>query len=108
PVLDPALARDRCATGPAAVAAPTSAARLRQVAVEALLAALRGVDVAVDGLVADGRPSVRFLLEPAGDLLRRQPSLSRPTTCSRRAGSVASFRRRCRRRRAKSWAFRGK
>src|SRR3954451_1547616 len=65
PVLDPALARDRRATGPAAVAAPTSPARLRQVAVEALLAALRGVDVAVDGLVADGRPSVRFLLEPA-------------------------------------------
>src|SRR3954453_16358265 len=59
PVLDPALARDRRATGPAAVAAPTSAARLRQLAGEALLAALRGVDVAVDGLVADGRPPVR-------------------------------------------------
>src|SRR3954464_2984885 len=78
PVLDPALARDRRATGPAAVAAPTSAARLRQLAGEALLAALRGVDVAVDGLVADGRPPVRFLLEPAGDLLRRPAGLEPP------------------------------
>src|SRR6187549_1298053 len=51
---------------------------VRQVAVEALLAALRGVDVAVDGLVADGRPSVRFLLEPAGDLLRRPAVLEPP------------------------------
>src|SRR4051795_5708754 len=44
----------------------------------ALLAALRGVDVAVDGLVADGRPPVRFLLEPAGDLLRRPAVLEPP------------------------------
>src|SRR4051812_47925127 len=36
-----------------------------------------------------------------------QPSLTRPTTCSRRPSFMASFRRRCRRRRARSWAFRG-
>src|SRR3954447_20016942 len=34
-----------------------------------------------------------------------QPSLSRPTTCARRASSAASFRRRRRRRRARSWAW---
>ena len=33
--------------------------------------------MAVDGLVADGRPAVRFLLEPAGDLLRR-PAVLQP------------------------------
>ena len=76
PVLDPALARDRGAAGPAAVAAPAPPARLRQVAVEAVLAALRPVDVAVDGLVADRRPAVRLvLLEPSGDLLRRPAGL---------------------------------
>src|SRR4051812_49799553 len=61
PVLDPALARDRRATGPAAVAAPTSAARLRQLAGEALLAALRGGDVGADGLPADRPPPRRVL-----------------------------------------------
>ena len=76
PVLDPALARDRGAARPAAVAAPASAARLRQVAVQAVLAALRPVDVAVDRLVADRGPAVRLVpLEPAGDLLRRPAGL---------------------------------
>jgi hypothetical protein len=43
--------------------------------VEAVLAALGAVDVAVDGLVADRGAAVRFLLEPAGDLLRRPAGL---------------------------------
>src|SRR5689334_1291029 len=78
PVLDPALARDRRAPGPAAVAAPAPAARLRQVAVQAVLAALRAVDVPVDGLVADRGPAVRlFVLQPSGDLLRR-PAVPEP------------------------------
>src|SRR3954469_25514333 len=75
PVLDPALARDRGGARLAAVAGAAPPPGLRQVAVEAVLAALRPVDVPVDGLVADGRPSIRFLLEPAGDLLRRPAGL---------------------------------
>src|SRR4051794_18365174 len=75
PVLDPALARDRGGARPAAVAAAAPPARLGQVTVEAVLAALGPVDVPVDGLVADGRPAVRFLLEPTGDLLRRPAGL---------------------------------
>src|SRR3954453_20419152 len=76
PVLDPALARDRAGAGLAPVAAPAAAARLRQVAVEAVLAALGPVDVAVDRLVADRGPAVRLLvLQPAGDLLRRPAGL---------------------------------
>src|SRR4051812_30425989 len=71
-VLDPALARDGGAAGSPAVAGPAPAARLGQVAVEAVLAALRAVDVPVDGLVADGSPAVRlFVLQPSGDLLGR-------------------------------------
>src|SRR5689334_13483735 len=75
PVLDPALARDRGAPRPAAVAAPAPAARLRQVAVQAVLAALRAVDVAVDRLVADRRPAVRLTSETPRDLLRRPAGL---------------------------------
>src|SRR5213596_3157726 len=45
PVLDPALARDRGAARPAAVAAAAPPARLRQVAVEAVPPAFRAVDV---------------------------------------------------------------
>ena len=64
------------AARPAAVAAPAPPARLGQVAVQAVLPALRAVDVAVDGLVADRRPAVRlFLSQPAGDLLRRPAGL---------------------------------
>src|SRR3954470_10457074 len=49
PALDPALARDRGTAGPAAVAAATPPPPgLGQVAVEAVLAALGAVDVAVD------------------------------------------------------------
>src|SRR4051794_25966637 len=70
PVLDPALARDRRGARLAAVAAAAPPPGLGQVAEEAVLAALRPVDVAVDRLVADGRPSVRLLLEPTSDLLR--------------------------------------
>src|SRR4051795_12158698 len=75
PVLDPALARDRGAARPAAVTGPAPAARLGQVAVEVIPPAFRPVDVAVDGLVADRRPAVRLLLEPAGYLLRRPAGL---------------------------------
>src|SRR5690242_2748966 len=76
PVLDPALARDRGAPGPAAVAAPAPPAGLRQVAVQAVLAALRAVDVPVDGLVADRRPAIRpFVPQPSSDLLRRPAGL---------------------------------
>src|SRR5689334_6752800 len=75
PVLDPALARDRRAPRPSAVAAPAPAARLRQVAVEAVLPALRPVDVAVDRLVADRRPAVRLTSETPRDLLRRPAGL---------------------------------
>src|SRR3954469_21832493 len=72
PVLDPALARDRGGARPAAVAAAAPPPGLGQVTVEAVLAALRAVDVPVDGLVADGSPAVRlFVLQPSGDLLRR-------------------------------------
>src|SRR4051794_16559978 len=49
---------------------------LGQVAVEAVPAALRAVDVAVDRLVADRRPAIRLVvLQPAGDLLRRPAGL---------------------------------
>ena len=41
---------------------------------EAVLAALRPVDVAVDGLVTD-RGSALFLFQPSGDLLRRPAGL---------------------------------
>src|SRR5690349_10103804 len=76
PVLDPALARDRRAARPAAVTGPAPPARLRQVAVEGVLPALRAVDVPVDGLVAHRGPAVRLLpLEPTGDLLRRPAGL---------------------------------
>src|SRR3954452_25217538 len=44
PVLDPALARDGGAARPAAVAAPAPPPGLGQVAVEAVLAALRAVE----------------------------------------------------------------
>src|SRR4051795_10173611 len=71
PVLDPALARDGGAARPAAVAAPASPPGLGQVAVEAVLAALRAVHVPVDGLVADRRPAVRLVPETPRDLLRR-------------------------------------
>src|SRR5215207_1652105 len=75
PALDPALARDRGGAGPAAVAGPAPPARLGQVAVEAVPAPVRSVDVPVDGLVADGW-SVRCLpLEPSGDLSRRPAGL---------------------------------
>src|SRR3954447_24489765 len=78
PVLDPALARDRGAARRPAVAGPAPPARLGQVAVEAVLAALGAVDVPVDGLVADRRPAVRRLpLQPPGDLLRR-PAIPEP------------------------------
>src|SRR5690242_635740 len=70
-VLDPALARDGGAARPAAVAAPASPPGLGQVAVEAVLAALRAVHVPVDGLVADRRPAVRLVPETPRDLLRR-------------------------------------
>src|SRR3954451_3752431 len=56
PVLDPALARDRGGARLAAVAGAAPPPGLRQVAEEAVLAALRPVDVPVDCLVADGRP----------------------------------------------------
>src|SRR4051812_31854920 len=75
PVLDPALARDRRATGPAAVAAAAPAARLRQGAGEPVLAALRPVDVTGDGLVADRRPARRLAPETPRDLLRRPAGL---------------------------------
>src|SRR4051812_15549541 len=76
PALDPALARDRGTAGPAAVAAATPPPGLGQVAVEAVLAALGAVDVAVDRLVADGSPAVRPLpFEPAGDLPGRPAGL---------------------------------
>src|SRR3954447_10938073 len=68
PVLDPALARDGGAARPAAVAAPASPPGLGQVAVEAVLAALRAVHVPVDGLVADRRPAVRLAPETPRDL----------------------------------------
>src|SRR3954452_18646752 len=71
PVLDPALARDGGAARPAAVAAPASPPGLGQVAVEAVLAALRAVHVPVDGLVADRRPAVRLVPATPRDLLRR-------------------------------------
>src|SRR3954449_2209743 len=78
-VLDPALARDGGAARPSAVAAATPPARLGQVAVEAVPAALRAVDVAVDRLVADRRPAIRLVvLQPAGDLLRRPAGLQPP------------------------------
>src|SRR4051812_18462007 len=78
PVLDPALARDRRATRPAAVTAPAPPARLRQVAVQAVLAALGAVDVPVDRLVADRGPAARRLpLQPPRDLLRR-PAVPEP------------------------------
>src|SRR5689334_19381067 len=76
PVLDPALVRDRRAARPAAVAAPTSPARLRQVAVEAVPPTFRPVDVAVARHVAVRRPDIRlFVLQPAGDLLGRPAGL---------------------------------
>src|SRR5215218_1028195 len=71
PALDPALARDRGGARLASVAGPAPAARLREVTVEAIPAALRAVDVAVDRLVADGGPLSRLVPEPPGDLLRR-------------------------------------
>src|SRR3954470_14774346 len=74
PAPDPALARDRGTAGPAAVAAAAPPPGLGQVAVEAVLAALGAVDVAVDRLVAD-RGSARFLFQPSGDLLRRPAGL---------------------------------
>src|SRR4051812_11344550 len=74
-VLDPALARDRGAAGPAAVTGPAPAARLGQVAVQAVLAALRPVDVAVDRLVADRRSAVRLAPEAPRNLLRRPAGL---------------------------------
>src|SRR4051812_50017325 len=55
PVPDPALARDRRATGPAAVAAPTSAARPRQLAGEGPPAAPPGAGGGGGG-VRGGRP----------------------------------------------------
>src|SRR4051794_12383690 len=73
-VLDPALARDRGAPRPSAVAGPAPPARLGQVAVEAVPPAFRAVDVAVDRLVAD-RGSAPFLFQPSGDLLRRPAGL---------------------------------
>src|SRR3954462_13185866 len=48
---------------------PAPPARLRQVAVEAVLAALGAVDVAVDGLVADRGAARRLPLQPPRDLL---------------------------------------
>src|SRR4051794_2664297 len=75
PILDPALARDRGGARPAAVAAPAPPPGLGQVAVQAVLAALRAVDVAVDGLVADRRPAVRLVPETPRDLLRRPAGL---------------------------------
>src|SRR5215210_1370263 len=74
-VLDPALARDRGAAWPAAVARPAPPTCLRQVAEEAVLLALRAVDVAVDRLVTDGRPAIRLVPEAPGDLLRRPAGL---------------------------------
>src|SRR3954451_1432795 len=74
PALDPALARDRGTAGPAAVAAAAPPPGLGQVAVEAVLAALGAVDVAVDRLVAD-RGSARFLSQPSGGLLGRPAGL---------------------------------
>src|SRR3954447_26863152 len=75
PVLDPALARDGGAAGPSAIAATAPPARLGQVAVEAVPPALRAVDVAVDGLVADRRPVLRLVPETPRDLLRRPAGL---------------------------------
>src|SRR3954462_6825739 len=76
PALDPALAWDRGTAGPAAVAAATPPPGLRQVAVQAVLAALGAVDVAVDRLEADRPPAVRrLLLQPPRDLLRRPAGL---------------------------------
>src|SRR3954453_4866609 len=65
-ILDPALAPYRGAARPSAVAAAAPPARLRQVAVQAVLPALGPVDVAVDRLVAD-RGSALFLFQPSGD-----------------------------------------
>ena len=93
-VLDPALARDGGAAGSPAVTRPAPAARLGQVAVQAVLAALRAVDVPVDGLVADGSPAVRlFVLQPSGDLLRRpagRQALDHLLTQGRIGGQLAS------------------
>src|SRR4051812_4455623 len=86
PVLAPALARDRGGARLAAVAAAAPPPGLRQVAVEAVLAALRPVDVAVDGLVAD-RGSALFLFQPSGDLLRR-PAVPEPPDHVRPQGVV--------------------
>src|SRR4051812_49728734 len=86
PVLDPALARDRRATGPAAVAAPTSAARLRQLAGEALLAALRGVEWRGKGSWGTARPPPpSFFCLPAV-LCGGPPPLCRPPPSPPRAG----------------------
>src|SRR3954454_23078008 len=75
-ILDPALARDGGGARPAAVTGPTPAARLGQVAVQAVPLTLGAVDVAVDGLMADRRPFIRLLLfQPSGDLLRRPAGL---------------------------------
>jgi hypothetical protein len=45
------------------------------VTVKAVLLALRAVDVAVDGLVTDGRPVIRLVPEAPGNLLRRPAGL---------------------------------
>src|SRR4051812_25511553 len=109
PVLDPALARDRGGARPAAVAAAAPPPGLGQVTVGAVLPALRPVDVAVDGLVADRRPAARRLpLQPPRDLLRRPAVPEPPDHVRPQVISAASLRRRCRRRRARPWAFRGK
>src|SRR4051794_6040471 len=55
----------------------------------------------------DARPPVGSRFSRPAICCGDQPSLSRPTTCARRASSAASLRRRCRRRRARPWAFRG-
>src|SRR3954454_1285452 len=90
PALDPALARDRGAARPPAVAGPAPPARLGQVAVEAVLAALGAVDVPVDGLVAD-RGSARFLSQPSGDLLGRPAGLQALGDVRAQARSAAQF-----------------
>src|ERR671933_563098 len=60
-VRDPALVRDRAGAGLTPIPTPAPPARLRQVAEEAVPTALGPVDVAVDRLVADRRPTVRRL-----------------------------------------------